>query len=246
MDKSLYVAMTGASATLRAQSALSQNIANISTSGFKALLTQTDAYKVDGYGMPTRTDAVPGSEDFDHRAGPLMTTGNELDVALQEGHWLAVQDDQGGEAYTRFGELEVSANGVLMTKSGRPLLGQDGPLTVPPFDKLTIGNDGTVSIVPQGQSAQTLAQVGRIRVVNDDGATFKRGLDGLMRREDGQAATPSAGDVLMTGVIEGSNVNAAQSLVDMIALSRSFEMQVRSIKTADENARASASLLRLS
>jgi flagellar basal-body rod protein FlgF len=111
---------------------------------------------------------------------------------------------------------------------------------------LTIGNDGTVSIVPQGQSAQTLAQVGRIRVVNDDGATFKRGLDGLMRREDGQAATPSAGDVLMTGVIEGSNVNAAQSLVDMIALSRSFEMQVRSIKTADENARASASLLRLS
>jgi flagellar basal-body rod protein FlgF len=175
-----------------------------------------------------------------------MTTGNELDVALQEGQWLAVQDDQGGEAYTRFGELEVNANGVLMTKSGRPLLGQDGPLTVPPFDKLTIGNDGTVSIVPQGQSAQTLAQVGRIRVVNDDGATFKRGLDGLMRREDGQAATPSAGDVLMTGVIEGSNVNAAQSLVDMIALSRSFEMQVRSIKTADENARASASLLRLS
>lgn len=246
MDKSLYVAMTGASATLRSQTALSQNIANISTSGFKALLTQTDAFKVEGSGMPTRTDVVPGAEDFDHRMGPLMTTGNELDVALQEGHWLAVQDDQGGEAYTRFGELEVSANGVLMTKSGRPLLGQDGPLTVPPFDKLTIGNDGTVSIVPQGQSAQTLAQVGRLRVVSEEGAEFKRGLDGLMRRADGQAAPPSAGDVVMTGVIEGSNVNAAQSLVDMIALSRSFEMQVRSIKTADENARASASLLRLS
>jgi flagellar basal-body rod protein FlgF len=178
--------------------------------------------------------------------GPLLSTGRDTDVALREGLWMAVADGEGNEAYTRAGELSVNQNGLLTTASGRQVLGENGPIALPPYSKLEIAGDGSISIVPLGQGAETQAIVARIKVVQAPGAELNRGEDGLFRRADGEPAAQVGGAVLMTGVIESSNVNAADNLVKMIELARSFEMQVRSIKTADENARASNSLLRLS
>lgn len=246
MDKSLYVAMTGASANLRAQGAVSQNLANLSTPGFRALLSHTETFKVDGHGLKSRFDAVRADGGFDDRMGPLISTGRDTDIALREGLWLAVADGEGQEAYTRAGELSVNQNGLLVGAGGRPVLGENGPIAIPPHAKLEIAGDGTVSIVPLGQGPETQAIVARLKVVGATGAELQRGPDGLFRRSDGEAAAPVAGNVLTTGVVEGSNVNAADALVRMIELARSFEMQVRSIKTADENARAANSLLRMS
>jgi len=246
MDKSLYVSMTGAAATLRAQASVSQNLANLSTPGFRALLSHTETFKVEGHGLKSRFDATGTDGGFDSRMGPLISTGRETDVALNEGLWLAVADGEGQEAYTRSGELNVNQNGLLTTASGRPVMGEAGPIALPPYSKMEIASDGSVSIVPLGQGPETQAIVARLKVVEAPGAELNRGADGLFRRSDGELAAPVGGAVLMTGVIESSNVNAADSLVKMIELSRSFEMQIRSIKTADENARASNSLLRLS
>ena len=246
MDKSLYVSMTGASATLRAQGAVSQNLANLSTPGFRALLSHTETFKIEGHGLKSRFDATRADGGFDDRMGPLLSTGRDTDVALREGLWLAVADGEGNEAYTRAGELSVNQNGLLTTASGRQVLGENGPIALPPYSKLEIAGDGSISIVPLGQGAETQAIVARIKVVQAPGAELNRGEDGLFRRADGEPAAQVGGAVLMTGVIESSNVNAADNLVKMIELARSFEMQVRSIKTADENARASNSLLRLS
>lgn len=246
MDKSLYVSMTGAASTLRAQGSVSQNLANVSTPGFRALLSHTETFKVEGHGLKSRFDATGADGGFDSRMGPLLTTGRETDVALREGLWMAVADGEGLEAYTRAGELNVNQNGLLTTASGRQVMGENGPIALPPYSKMEIAGDGSVSIVPLGQGPETQAIVARIKVVEAAGSELSRGADGLFRRSDGEPAAPVGGSVLMTGVIEGSNVNAADSLVKMIELSRSFEMQVRSIKTADENARASNSLLRLS
>jgi flagellar basal-body rod protein FlgF len=244
MDRSLYVAMTGASATLKAQATVSHNLANASTAGFKAELLRQDAVQVQGAGFATRFNALVSDGGFDAAGGALQTTGNDLDVALTDDVWLAVQAPDGVEAYTRNGELRLTPTGQLTTSSGHAVLGDNGPIAVPPHQQLTLGNDGTISIVPLGQGPETVAVVGRLRTVNATPEQLTRGLDGLMRAASESAPAPAAGSVLSTGVIEGSNVNAAEALVQMISLSRQFEMQVKAIRTADENARAATTLLR--
>lgn len=244
MDKALYVAMTGASASLRAQGAVSQNLANIETSGFKAQLTSTESFIVPGAGLASRIDAVPSSLSFDNSAGNLRQTGRPLDVAFAENRWLAVQARDGGEAYTRNGELRANALGQLTTHSGHLVLGEGGPITIPPYQQIAIGADGTISIVPQGQGPETVAIVGRLRVVPGDQLSLQRGLDGLMRAT-GAPPEQAAGQVLTSGAFEGSNVNAAGMLVQMIELQRQFEMQIKIIQSGDENARTSNELLRL-
>ncbi|MCK7595167.1 flagellar basal body rod protein FlgF [Pseudomarimonas salicorniae] len=247
MDKALYTAMTGASALMRAQSAVAHNLANVSTNGFKAELVHTEQFQVPGRGLPTRFDVREAKVGFDASTGPLQNTGNELDVALHEGVWLAVLDDAGQEAYTRAGELRLGANGQLTTASGRPVLGPNGPVSVPPREKLLIGADGGISIVPEGQTPQTLAEVGRLKLVRPDQAQLTRGPDGLFRQPaDAPAPLPAVGVSLTSGALEGSNVSAAGSLVHMIELQRQFEAQVKLMKSTEENARLSASLMRLS
>lgn len=246
MDKALYTAMTGASALMRAQAAAAHNLANVSTTGFKAELVHTEPFRVPGDGLPTRVDVREARVGFDASAGPLEQTGNELDIALQEGVWMAVQDEAGAEVYTRAGALRLTSNGQLVTASGQPVLGANGPIAVPPRERLLIGADGTISIVPEGQTAQTLAEVARIRLVRPDQSQLQRRPDGLFALPEGVAPEPATGPVLTSGALEGSNVNAADVLVRMIELQRQFEAQVKLMKTTEENARLSASLMRLS
>lgn len=247
MDKALYVAMTGARATLQAQGTVSHNLANADTAGFKAALANTEAFQVRGQGHASRTAAMHIDQGFDARAGAQRITGNPLDVSLQAERWLAVQAPDGGEAYTRAGNLSLTPNGQLVTAGGRPLLDQAGnPIALPPHQALEIGQDGTISIVPLGEGADTMAIVGRLKVVEAAPERLARGLDGLMRNTDPQQPLAQApGPVMTTGALEQSNVDAAGALVQMIQLQRQFEMQVKVIQRGDDNAQAANSLLRL-
>lgn len=248
MDKALYVAATGARATLQAQGTVSHNLANANTAGFRAALANTQAYRIQGPGHASRVGALHTDAGFDARTGAQRVTGNPLDVSLRPDRWLAVQAGDGGEAYTRAGNLTLTPNGQLLSGSGQPLLdaGTGQPLAIPPHQAMEIGHDGTVSVVPLGEGPATVAVVGRIRVVEAAPQGLARGLDGLMRGTDPlQPPLPAAGDVMATGTLEGSNVDATSALVQMIQLQRQFEMQVKLIQRGDDNAQAANSLLRL-
>lgn len=245
MDRMLYVAMSGARETLRAQTANNNNLANASTVGFRADLTAFQTRNVVGAGYPSRAYATVSNTGFDDSTGTSMSTGRDLDVAVQGAGYITVQGLDGREAYTRAGDLRVDTNGQLMTGTGLQVLGDGGPISVPPYSSIAIGGDGTVSIVPLGQGPETRADVGRIKLVNPAEADLQKGADGLLRMQDGSDAPADASTRLSSGVLESSNVNVADALVNMIELQRRFDLQVRAMKTADDNGAASARLLSL-
>lgn len=245
MDRLLYVAMSGAKETLRAQAANSHNLANTSTTGFRADLTAFMTRAIAGPGYDSRAYATTSTIGWRQSPGALVTTGRELDVAVNGEGWIAVQDVAGREAYTRAGDLRVDAGGQLRNGAGHAVLGDDGPIVVPPHSSLLIGSDGSLSIVPQGQGPETLATVGRIKLVRPDPAQLERGADGLFRLRDGGVASADAAVRLAAGTLESSNVNMAEAMVNMIELARQFDLQVRAMRTAEENARSSVTLLRL-
>jgi flagellar basal-body rod protein FlgF len=245
MDRMLYVAMTGARETLRAQTANNHNLANASTNGFRADLSAFQARYVAGDGYQSRTYATAATTGFDDTQGTSMATGRDLDVAVQGAGYIAVQGLDGREAYTRAGDLRVDTNGQLLTGTGLPVLGDGGPIAVPPYASLTIGADGTVSIVPLGQGPETRAEIGRIKLVNPATPDLEKGADGLLRMKDGSDAVADAATHIASGVLESSNVNVADAMVNMIELQRRFDMQVRAMKSAEDNGAASARLLSL-
>jgi len=246
MDRMLYVAMSGAKETALAQARNTHNLANASTTGFKASLDAFSSRHVSGPVHETRTYAVAEDMQVDMNPGSLQATGRDLDIAVQDRGWIAVQALDGGEAYTRAGDLQIDAFGQLTTGTGLAVLGDGGPVAIPPFETLEIGSDGTISIRPLGQEANTLARVDRIKLVNPDPAELVRGTDGLIRHVQGMEQPPDSGVNLINGMLESSNVNAVEAMVRMIDLARHFEMQVKMMKTAEDNDEASASLLRLS
>lgn len=245
MDRSLYVAMSGAKETLQAQTANNHNLANASTAGFKADLSAFQSRAVQGPGFASRVYSTDASVGWDSTTGAMTATGQDLDIAIQGAGWFAVQAADGSEAYTRAGALHVDAGGMLMTATGRPVLGDGAPISVPPYNSISIGRDGTVSIVPAGQTASTVAAVGRIKLVNPPAAELSRGDDGLFRSKTGIAASDAAVSVT-AGVLESSNVNVADAMVQMIELSRHFELQVKAMRTAEDDAAATTKLMSMS
>ncbi len=244
-DRALYIAMTGASATLRGQATVAQNLANAVSTGFQAALQATVAAPVAGASLASRVAASARTLGVDASAGAIRSTGNPLDIALHQERWLAVQDSTGAMAYTRAGDLSVNANGLLTTSRGQVVLGADGaPLSIPAYQSLDIGADGTISIVPQGQPASTITNAGRLQLVSAKTTDMQRGDDGLMRPAPGRTPPAPATDAsLSAGALEDSNVDPAGMLVSMIELSRQFEMQVQLLHHADENARSANSLV---
>jgi len=246
MDKLLYVAMSGAKESLAAQEANNYNLANASTTGFKASLTAFQTRSVSGPGYASRAYATAATTGWNDSAGEQTTTGNPLDMAVQGAGFFAVQDLAGNEAYTRAGDLHVDPSGALLTAGGRPVMSDSGPISVPPATSVTIAADGTVSVVGLGQMPNTVAAVGRIKLVNPPGGTLQRGTDGLYRSHDGGALEADANTRLASGVLESSNVNISSCLVNMIELSRRFELQVRALHSAEDNAQSSTKLLQSS
>lgn len=245
MDRMLYVAMSGAKETMIAQAMNNSNIANASTTGFRADLQQFRSMPVFGNGHPTRVYALTERPATDFTQGPIVQTGRNLDVAIKGEGWIAVQARDGNEAYTRAGDLRTDVNGMLTTGTGLPVMGDGGPIAIPPASQVIIAADGTISILPPGAQPTELAVVERIKLVNPPPENLTKGLDGLIRQKDGQVAETDAAVQLVQGAVEGSNVNPADALVDMIELSRRYELQVKMMKTADENAQQSATILRV-
>jgi flagellar basal-body rod protein FlgF len=245
MDKLLYVAMTGAKETLRAQAANNHNLANASTTGFRADLSAFQSRAVSGAGFASRVFATHSVAGWDCTPGAHVSTGRDLDVAIQGDGFIAVQGKDGREAYTRAGDLRIDATGLLQTGTGHVVLGDNGPITVPPHASVMIASDGTISIVPQGQGPETTANVARLKLVNPPVDALERGQDGLFRTRDGTELPADAAVRVTPGALESSNVNIADAMVTMIELSRHFELQVKAMRTAEENADAAAQLLRL-
>lgn len=245
MDNMIYVAMTGAKQTEYAQTINTNNLANVSTTGFRADLHAFSSVPIEGPGVESRVNAVVDAYGTDFSAGPVASTGRDLDVAVQGDGFIAVQTPDGGEAYTRAGDLRVEAGGLLSTGAGHLVLGDGGPVAIPPNSSLLIGSDGTISVQPLGQGPETLAIVDRIKLVNPDVALLQKGPDGLLRMPGNATSSADAEVSLMSGALEQSNVNVAKTLVNMIELARQYEMQINVIKTSQENADSAAQMMRL-
>lgn len=245
MDKMLYIAMSGADQVQRAQTQVSHNLANAATVGFKADLDSFQARALYGEGHPSRVYTQAGGSGFDRSAGALMATGGELDVAIEASGYIAVQAPDGGVAYTRAGNMRVTPSGLLETGTGHPVLGQAGPIVLPPGSRIEIGRDGTVSLIPPGERPNTLAVLDRIELADPDPALLTKDGAGLFRLPGDQRAEPSAAVRLVPGMLEASNVQPSRALIDMIALARQYEMQVKLMKTAEDNDAAATQLLRM-
>lgn len=245
MDRLIYTAMTGAKHVFMQQAGTANNLANASTIGFKAQEHRFRAVPVLGGEMPTRAFVVDASVSDVMDEGPLMFTGRNLDVAVNGRGWLVVQLPDGSEAYTRAGSLDVDVTGLLQTKSGYNVAGDGGPINIPPDNRIEIAPDGTVSIVPTFGTPNNANAIGRIKLVNPPEADMVRGADGLFRMRDGQPAPGDQRVRLASGTLEGSNVNVSDAMVNLISLSRQFEMQIKMLQTADTNAQRADQLLSL-
>jgi flagellar basal-body rod protein FlgF len=243
MDRLIYTAMTGASHTLQQQASVSQNLANVNTPGFRSTIDAFRSVPLVGEGLPTRAFVVDSTVGTDFTPGVSQTTGRALDVAIDGQGWIAVQDANGNEAYTRNGGFQVLPNGILQTHSGLNVVGDAGPITIPPDTEVTISKDGTVSTVPSGTQASQVVVVGRIKLTNPPENQLVRGEDSLFRARDGNPAEADASVTVLSGSLEGSNVNMVESMVNMITLARQFDMQMKMLQTADNNAKAASGLL---
>ncbi len=230
-----------------AQAVHANNMANLSSTGFRADFEQARAMGVYyGDGHATRAYALTENPASNFATGAMIETGNDLDIAIQGEGFIAVRAADGSEAYTRAGNLEIDSAGTLRTANGLAVLGGESPIVIPENEKIQIGSDGTVSVVGLGQGPEAMTEVGRIKLVNPDTQNLAKGDDGLFRQRDGLNAEVSANVTLRSGVVEASNVNAIDEFTKIMALSRQYEMQVKMMKTADDNATSSASLLRMS
>jgi len=245
MDKVLYTAMSGAKQTMLAQTANSNNLANVSTPGFRSDYAQFRSMPVYGGGLPTRVFAMTERSGSDFTVGSVNATGNTMDIAINGQGWIAVQAPDGSEAYTRAGNLRLTTEGLLVTGGGHPVKGDGGLITLPPINRLEIAEDGTLSVKALGEEANEFSVADRIKLVRPPVNELQKGTDGLMRLKDGEEAEFNADVKVVSGMLESSNVNIASALVNMIELSRQYETQVKIMRDAEENSDATRSLLRM-
>ncbi|APR66420.1 flagellar biosynthesis protein FlgF [Thalassolituus oleivorans] len=245
MDRALYIAMSGAKQNTLGQAAHANNLANASTTGFRSDYTQSRAMGVFGEHFPTRAYAMTERPASDFTQGPLVETGRAQDVSIEGPGWFAVVGPDGNEAYTRAGDLSVDPNGRLITGTGLQLLGDGGPVVLPEYEKIEISRAGIVTVQPAGEVPAAVAEPVQLKLVNPDMQLLEKGEDGLFRFRD-PAVTQAPADpniTLVNGFIEGSNVNAVTELTSLISLNRQYEMQVKLMKSADENSAATTQIL---
>jgi len=242
MDKALYIAMTSAKHNMLGQAIRSNNLANASTTGFRSDFEQARSMGVYyGEGNPTRAYALTENPGTNLAEGPMIQTGRDLDVAVKGEGFIAIQSADGREAYTRVGSLYFDSAGVLYTGNNLPVMVNAGPMAIPEFQKLEIGQDGIVSIVAKGEAPDALVQVDQIKLVRPDEASLRKGTDGLLYADGDVAPNPDV--VLVSGFLEGSNVNPIEELTSVLTLARQYEIAVKMMKSAEENSEASARLL---
>ena len=245
MDRMLYVAMNGAKQVQLHQATNTNNLANASTTGFRADFDAFNSLPVVGPGYQSRIYNQDERSGVDFSVGALQQTGRELDIAVSGNGFIEIQAPDGSSAYTRAGDLHTTSAGLLETGAGHPVLGNDGPIALPPFEKLEIGSDGTISILPVGQEATTLATIDRIKLVSANSEDLVKGEEGLLRAVPGASIEADASVTVASGVLESSNVNTVTELLDMIELTRNFEMHIKMMQAIEENDSATTQLLRI-
>ncbi|MFT3813653.1 MAG: flagellar basal-body rod protein FlgF [Acidovorax sp.] len=242
MDRIIYTSMTGATAAANRQAVLANNLANASTNGFRAEMSTFRSVPIQGDGSTTRVFALEATSGYVDTAGPMQTTGRNLDAMAKGSAWFAVQGLDGTEAYTRAGSFQVSDQGQLVTPSGLPVLSDGGaPIDVPPGSTISLGDDGTVTGRVPGQPPTMLARLKLATPTQED--PLKRGADGLFRTGSGDPMPQDANARMVSGALEGSNVNAVENMVGMIAAARQFESQMRMLQTAETNDKSASQLL---
>jgi len=246
MDRMIYTAMSGAKHILEQQATNSHNLANATSTGFRAQLDSFRAVPVVSEGVPTRAFVVDSTVGADFSPGVLQQTGRDLDVAIQGKGWLTVIRPDGSEAYTRNGSLRVSENGLLQNSTGQILMGDGGPIGIPPNETITVGKDGTISTVSNNYEPGAVNILGRLRLVNPPEEMLVRGKDGLFELKGGQPAAIDPEVQLVGGALEGSNVNVVEAMVNMISLARQFDFQMKLLEKAENNANKASQLLSLS
>lgn len=245
MDPVLYNAMNGSQVNFDRQTINANNLANSNTPGFKEDLSNSQSLFITGSVAAAEALVVEQSNNTDFSDGPLMTTGRDLDVAVQGHGWFAVQDANGKEAYTRAGQFHINENGMLLTASDRPVLGDGGPVSIPPAQRVEIGTDGTISIVPLEGPPNALAVLDRLKLVKLDHQNLYKDMDGLIKLKKGGVAQEDASITVIKGALEGSNVNAVEQMVNLIAAGREFEAEMGLIRDTDERSKELARLLQL-
>lgn len=246
MDRMLYVAMNGAKQNMLAQAINSNNLANISTTGFRGDFAAARSMPLyGGSGHPTRVYSMTEKPGIDFKQGAMSTTGRDLDIAVAGEGFIAVQAADGTEAYTRAGDLRTDNTGVLQTGAGHVVLGDGGPITIPEAAKVDIGKDGTISIRQIGDAGGGSTVIDRIKLVNPNVKDIARNEQGLFVMKNGENADVDQDVSVISGTIETSNVNAASALVSMIELGRQFEMQIKMLKAAEENNAQAAQILKI-
>lgn len=247
MDRLIYTVASGTKHVMEQQATTANNLANVSTTGFRSQIDTFRAVPVVAEGtLPTRAFVVDSTTGADFTAGPLQATGRDLDIAIKGKGWLTVQMPDGTEAYTRNGAIQMNANGLLETTQGKTLQGEGGPITIPPDVTVTVGGDGTISTIENGIKPGTATILGKLKLVNPPEKDLVRGDDGLFRLKNGTAAPVDPTVTAVGGMLEGSNVNPVDSMVSMISLARSFDMQMSLLKNAENNAAKASQILALS
>lgn len=245
MDRLIYSSLAAMRGAMSRQATIGNNLANVNTTGFRGEMTHAQAMWLSGKGLDTRATVSGEVSGADMSAGVVSETGRSLDVAVDGDAMLTVQAADGSEAYTRRGDLMMSDTGLLTTGDGKPVVGDSGPITLPPYDKLSIAKDGTISIVPAGGNPNDVQVVDRLKLVTPAGSQIAKGLDGLFRDLNGGTLPADPDAKVRGGALEGSNVNASSALIDMIDASRSWETQVKMITTAQDMDKSAADLMRL-
>lgn len=245
MDRMIYTAMTGAKHILEKQATTAHNLANATSTGFKAQIDTFRAVPVVSKGLPTRAFVVDSTVGSDFNSGAIQATNRDLDVAIHGNGWLAVQRADGSEGYTRNGSLKVSENGILQTATGLTVLGDGGPISIPPDVTISIGKDGTISTINNLTAPGPANSIGRLKLVNPNEKDLTRDTDGLFITKDGRPALADANVSVINGALESSNVNVVDAMVTMISLARQFETQMKLLKTAENNAEKASQLLGL-
>jgi len=242
VDRLIYTAMTGAKYLLERQATLAHNLANSSTTGFRADTVGLRAVPTTGQQAGTRVFTVETTTGSDLSQGPLISTNRNLDVAVQGQGWLVVQGSDGTDAYTRAGSLQIGPDGTLQLPSGLQVQGTGGPLTMPADAQgVNVAADGTVSV--KSASSKTPTTIGQLKLVNPPAADLTKGLDGLFRLKSGDSADVDASVRVSGGTLEGSNVNVVESMVGMISAARQFELQMKMLSSAEQNEQKAGTVL---
>lgn len=245
MDTALYISMNGAKRSLAEQHVYSNNLANVNTTGFRQDLYQSESLYLNGNNLPSQVFTTSKASATDFKQGPLMTTGRELDVAIRGEGWLAVQTESGQTALTRAGNLQINQSGFLVTQAGDFVLGEGGPISIPPYESLQIAEDGTITVVPQGEDPTAVTVLDRLMLVKPEPKNLVKGGDGLMHVMGDSTVQADAQVRVAPKTLEGSNVSAVEQMVNMINASREFEVQLKLMGNIDQNQQSLARLLQI-